>query len=172
MIQFCSGWLTSPLLSLNEPLDLLGCPLPALVRTSSCWPKSSSTVFTSIWYCCCLTARVQILGFPRTFSSGMVFQKKLRTRRFFREACVWPGWPSSGGGGGGGGGGPSGGLTVLSPPWLGSFVDFAEGSGKSRGLTAGLVQLPADSSTADVTLAMISITLALTQVVEGHWTNT
>lgn len=71
---------------------------------SSCCPKSSSTERTSIWYCCCRTASVQMLGFPRTFSSGMGFQKKLRTLRFFLALVV-----EEVAGGGGGGGAPGGG---------------------------------------------------------------
>lgn len=47
-----------------------------------------------------------MLGFPRTFSSGMGFQKKLRTRRFFLPLEVEV---AGGGGGGSGGGAPGGG---------------------------------------------------------------
>lgn len=51
-----------------------------------------------------------MLGFPRTFSSGIGFQKKLRTRRFFLPLGL-VGVDIGGGGGGGtpGGGGGSGG---------------------------------------------------------------
>lgn len=87
------------------------CPRTPVVA-SSCCPNSSSTERTSIWYCCCCrTASVQMLGFPRTFSSGIGFQKKLRTRRFF--LALWlvdvvaggrGGAPGGGGGRGGGGG--------------------------------------------------------------------
>lgn len=68
-------------------------------------------VFVSIWYCG-LAAIVQILFLPRTCSSGIVFQKKLRIR-FFLPWLLWPFTscggrgifgPGSGGGGGGGGG--------------------------------------------------------------------
>lgn len=81
------------------------------VIASSCCPNSSSTERTSIWYCCCRTAMVQMLGFPRTFSSGIGFQKKLRTRRFFRPLWLVDVVAGGGGGGGapGGGGGRGGG---------------------------------------------------------------
>lgn len=80
---------------------MCGAVARAPAAASSCCPKSSSTERTSIWYCCCRTASVQMLGFPRTFSSGMGFQKKLRTRRFFLPLEV----EVAGGGGGGSGGG-------------------------------------------------------------------
>lgn len=83
----------------------------APAAASSCWPNSSSTERTSIWYCCCRTASVQMLGFPRTFSSGMGFQKKLRTRRFLR--ALWPALTGGGGGGAPGGGGGGGGAWCL-----------------------------------------------------------
>lgn len=52
-----------------------------------------------------------MLGFPRTFSSGIGFQKKLRTRRFFLALWLVEVVPGGGGGGGapGGGGGRGGG---------------------------------------------------------------
>lgn len=80
---------------------MCGAVARAPAAASSCCPKSSSTERMSIWYCCCRTASVQMLGFPRTFSSGMGFQKKLRTRRFFLPLEV----EVAGGGGGGSGGG-------------------------------------------------------------------
>lgn len=98
----------------------------------------------------------------------MVFQKKLRTRRFLRDAC-WPGLPGAWGGGGGGrggGGGTAGGQEVLSCPWLGSFVEVVDGFNGS-GFPIGVVQSFAESSAA-VTLAMTSITLAMTPVLEGQ----
>lgn len=55
---------------------------------------------------------------------------------------------------------------MLSCPWLGSFVEVVEGSNGS-GFTIGVVQSLADSSAA-VTLAMTSITLAKTTVPEGQ----
>lgn len=48
-----------------------------------------------------------MLGFPRTFSSGIGFQKKLRTRRFF--LVLWLVDVVAGGGGGGGAPGSGGG---------------------------------------------------------------
>lgn len=112
--QVCSGQpLTSSLLLSLKERDLetrceVGvCAAVAPVAVSSCCPKSSSTERTSIWNCCCRTASVQMLGFPRTFSSGMGFQKKLRTLRFF--LVLWVDVAGGGGGGGGGGGAPGGG---------------------------------------------------------------
>lgn len=55
---------------------------------------------------------------------------------------------------------------MLSCPWLGSFVEVVEDSNGS-GLTIGMVQSLADSSRV-VTLAMTSITLAMTPVLEGQ----
>lgn len=86
-----------------------GAEARAAVAVSSCCPKSSSTERTSIWYCCCRTASVQMLGFPRTFSSGMGFQKKLRTLRFFLPLVVEVAEGGGGGGAAGGGGGRGGG---------------------------------------------------------------
>lgn len=94
-------------------VPVAGVPPRTPVTASSCWPNSSSTERTSIWYCCCRTAIVQMLGFPRTFSSGIGFQKKLRTRRFFLPlwlldmVCGRGGGAPGGGGGSGGGGGAS-----------------------------------------------------------------
>lgn len=102
---------SSLLLSLNEQdletrdeFPLAGVDPRNPVPASSCCPNNSSTERTSIWYCCCRTASVQMLGFPRTFSSGIGFQKKLRTRRFFLAL-----WLVNGGGGGGGAPGGGGG---------------------------------------------------------------
>lgn len=50
-----------------------------------------------------------MLGFPRTFSSGIGFQKKLRTRRFFLAWLVDVVEGGGGGGAPGGGGGRGGG---------------------------------------------------------------
>lgn len=100
-----------------------GAPSRGSVTPSSCCPNSSSTVRTSIWYCCCRTAIVQILGFSLTFSSGIGFQKKLRTRRFFRTQLLVAmvgggggggGAPGNGGGRGGGGGASCWGVTGVS----------------------------------------------------------
>lgn len=79
--------------------EVPACDAVPRVHVASWCPKSSSTERTSIWYCCCRTASVQMLGFPRTFSSGMGFQKKLRTLRFFLVLVD----KVDGGGGGGGG---------------------------------------------------------------------
>lgn len=56
-----------------------------------------------------------MLGFPRTFSSGMGFQKKLRTLRFFLVLVPEVAGGGGGGGapGGGGGRGGGGGAEVL-----------------------------------------------------------
>lgn len=104
--------LTSSLVSLKEAFkDRL---LESGGLVSSCCPKSSSIVLVSIWYCG-LAAIVQILVLPRTCSSGMVFQKKLRILFFL----LWPSCPlvscgcsgklGPGSGGGGGGSGGAGG---------------------------------------------------------------
>lgn len=85
----------------------------AHVAVSSWCPKSSSTERTSIWYCCCRTASVQMLGFPRTFSSGMGFQKKLRTLRFFLVLVDEVDGGGGGGGGALGGRGGGGGAEIL-----------------------------------------------------------
>lgn len=130
-----SQTLTSPLLlSLNErDRDTwAGAPVVAPrkpLAVSSCCPNSSSTERTSIWNCCCRTAIVQMLGFPRTFSSGMGFQKKLRTRRFFLPPDGVAGGGGGGGAPGGGGGrGGGGGVTSRALPRESVCADMEDGS--------------------------------------------
>lgn len=130
--------LTSSLVSLNE--DFKDRLLVSWGLVSSCCPNSSSIVLVSIWYCG-LAAIVQMLVLPRTCSSGMVFQKKLRIR-FFLPWLSCPlvsgggrggVGPGSGGGGGGGGGSPGGGGGAGGAPARGHGAGgggAAEGEGR------------------------------------------